>query len=198
MSIMRFFNRSHRAAELVREIEAHIELEANENRMRGLDPQEARRQAQVKFGSPRRVRENEWERNTMKLIDDTWRDLKYAARSLARAPGFTIAAVFVIALGIGANTALFTVVRSVLLEPLPFSQPDRLIQLYEQSPNGKRLYSYVAGGMYAAWKQQAPSVAQMAVFGTDSISLSGDGGPLPERIRYAECEWNLFSMLGCT
>jgi predicted permease len=196
MSIMRFFNRSHRAAELVREIEAHIELEANENRMRGLDPQEARRQAQVKFGSPRRVRENEWERNTMKLIDDTWRDLKYAARSLARAPGFTIAAVFVMALGIGANTALFTVVRSVLLEPLPFSQPDRLIQLYEQSPNGKRLYSYVAGGMYAAWKQQAPSVAQMAVFGTDSISLSGDGGPLPERIRYAECEWNLFSMLG--
>lgn len=196
MSIKRFFNRSHRDADLAREIEAHLELEAEENRSRGLSPAEARRRAYVKFGSLRRVRESEWERNTMKLIDDTWRDLKYAARTLARAPGFAIAAVLVMALGIGANTALFTVVRSVLLKPLPFSEPDRLIQLYEQSPNGKHLYNYVAGGMYAAWKQQAPSVEQMAVYGTDSISLSGDGGPLPERIRYAECEWNLFSMLG--
>ena len=191
-----FFNRRKRDADLASEIEAHLAMEAEENRARGLSPEEALRRAQIKFGSQRRVRESEWERSTMKLLDDTGRDLKYAARTLARAPGFTIAAVLVMALGIGANTALFTVVRSVLLQPLPFNQPDRLIQLYEQSPNGKRLYSYVAGGMYAAWKQQAPSVEQMAVYGTDSISLSGDGGPLPERIRYAECEWNLFPMLG--
>jgi putative ABC transport system permease protein len=196
MSMKRFLSRRRRAADLAREIEAHIELEAEENRSRGLSPQEARRLAYIKFGSPRRVRESEWESNTMKLIDDAWRDLKYAARTLARTPGFTVAAVLVMALGIGANTALFTVVRSVLLKPLPFKDSDRLIQLYEQSPNGKRLYNWVAGGMYAAWKQQAPSVEQMAVFGTDSISLSGDGGPLPERIRFAECSWNLFSMLG--
>jgi predicted permease len=196
MSINRFFRRRKRDADLAVEIEAHLALEAEENRARGLSPEEARRRANIKFGSPRRVRESEWERSTMKLIDDSWRDLKYAARTLARTPGFTIAAVLVMALGIGANTALFTVVRSVLLKPLPFTEPDRLIQLYEQSPNGKRLYSYVAGGIYAAWKKQSPSVEQMAVYGTDSISLSGDGGPLPERIRYAECEWNLFPMLG--
>ena len=196
MNLRRFFNRRKRDADLASEIEAHLAMEAEENRARGLSPEEALRRAQIKFGSQRRVRESEWERSTMKLLDDTGRDLKYAARTLARAPGFTIAAVLVMALGIGANTALFTVVRSVLLQPLPFNQPDRLIQLYEQSPNGKRLYSYVAGGMYAAWKLQAPSVEQMAVYGTDSISLSGDGGPLPERIRYAECEWNLFPMLG--
>jgi predicted permease len=129
-------------------------------------------------------------------VDDTWRDLKYAVRTLARTPGFAIAAALVMALGIGTNTALFTVVRSVLLKPLPFREPGRLVQLYEQSPGGKRAYSWVAGGMYAAWKQQSPSVEQMAIFGTDSISLSGDGAPLPERIRYAECSWNLFSMLG--
>ncbi len=196
MSMKRFLSRSRRDADLASEIEAHLELEAEENRSRGLSPQEARRQAYVKFGSPRRVRESEWESNTMKLIDDAWHDLKYAVRTLARTPGFTVAAVLVMALGIGANTALFTVVRSVLLKPLPFREPDRLIQLYEQSPSGKRAYSWVAGGMYAAWKQQAPSVEQMAIFGTDSISLSGDGSPLPERIRYAECSWNLFSMLG--
>ena len=196
MSIRRFFSRGRRDADLASEIEAHLALEVDDNIACGLSPEEARRRAYLKFGSPRRVRETEWENNTMRLIDDAGRDLKYSLRTLARTPGFTVAAVLVMALGIGANVALFTVVRSVLLKPLPFKDPARLIQIYEESPSGKRAYSWVAGGIYAAWKQQAPSVEQMAVFGTDSISLSGDGGPLPERIRYAECEWNLFSLLG--
>ena len=196
MSMKRFLSRNRRDAELAREIEVHLEMEIEENEARGLSPEEARRQAYVKFGSARRVRESEWESNTMMLMEGVWRDLKYAARTLTRTPGFTVAAILVMALGIGANSAIFAVVRSVLLKPLPFRDPDRLIQLYEQSPNGKRPYNYVAGGMYAAWRQQAPSVEQVAIYGTDSISLSGDGGPLPERIRYAECSWNLFSMLG--
>src|SRR5271163_2940854 len=127
MSLRRFFSRRRRDADLASEIEAHLALEAEENRARGLSPEEARRRANIRFGSPRRVRESEWERNTMKLIDDSGRDLKYAVRTLARAPGFTIAAVLVMALGIGANTALFTVVRSVLLKPLPFKDPNRLV-----------------------------------------------------------------------
>src|SRR5450631_3605026 len=196
MSMNRFFSQTRRDAELAREIAAHLAMEIEENEARGFSPEEARRQAHVKFGSARRVRESEWDSNTMMLIEGVWRDLKYAARTLTRTPGFAVAAVLVMALGIGANSAIFTVVRSVLLKPLPFKDPGRLIQLYEVSPNGKRPYNYVAGGMYAAWKQQAPSVEQMAVYGTDSISLSGDGGPLPERVRYAECEWNLFPMLG--
>lgn len=85
MIMKRFLSRSRRDADLASEIEAHLELEAEENRSRGLSPQEARRQAYVKFGSPRRVRESEWESNTMKLIDDAWHDLKYAVRTLARA-----------------------------------------------------------------------------------------------------------------
>lgn len=196
MNIRRFFSRRRRDEDLTQEINAHLEMEVEQNMERGLSQEDARRQAFVKFGSPRRVRESEWEGNTLRFVDDCWRDLKYAVRTLSRTPGFTISAVLVMALGIGANSALFTVVRSVLLKPLPFKDPGRLIQLYEVSPNGKRQFSYVAPGMYAAWKQQAPSVEQMAVYGTDSISLSGDGGPLPERIGYAECEWNLFSMLG--
>ena len=196
MNLKRFFNRRKRDEETAREIEAHIELEVELNEARGLAPEEARRRAYVKFGSARRVRERQWESNTMMLVEGVWRDVKYAIRTLVRTPGFAIAAVLVMALGIGANAALFTVVRSVLLKPLPFRDPGRLIQLYEVSPNGKRQFSYVAGGMYAAWKQQSPSVEEMAVYGTDSISLSGDSGLLAERIRYGECEWNLFSMLG--
>src|SRR5450631_144061 len=154
MSMNRFFSQTRRDAELSREIAAHLAMEIEENEARGFSPEEARRQAHVKFGSARRVRESEWESNTMMLIEGVWRDLKYAARTLTRTPGFAVAAVLVMALGIGANSAIFTVVRSVLLKPLPFKDPGRLIQLYEVSPNGKRPYNYVAGGMYAAWKQR--------------------------------------------
>jgi predicted permease len=196
MSCLKFFRRRQADAELQEEIDFHLAEETAENLARGLKPEESRRLAYLKFGNARRVRESEWEGHTIRPIEDAWRDFKYAVRTLMRTPGFTIAAVLVMALGIGANTAIFAVVRSVLLEPLPFKDPNRLIQLYEQSPGGKRAYSWVAAGMYSAWKQQAHSVEQMAIFGTDSISLSGDGGTLPERIRYAESSWNLFPLLG--
>jgi putative ABC transport system permease protein len=196
MSLKRFFGRSEKDAELSSEIEAHLAHEIDDNLARGMGEQEARRQAHLKLGSPRRIRETVWETNRLAWLEDTWRDLRYASRTLARTPGFSVVALLVMAMGIGANTALFTVVRSVLLKPLPFRDPDRLVQLYEQSVGGNRPYNYVAGGMYAAWKEQTPSVEQMAIYGTDSINLSGDGGALPEKIRYAECSWNLFPMLG--
>lgn len=90
-------------------------------------------------------------------------DVRHAARTLGRTLSFTLIAVLIMALGIGANTALFTVVRAVLINPLPFRDPDRLVQLYEKSPDGARAFSYVAPGMYAAWKQQAPGVEQMGI-----------------------------------
>ena len=196
MSWFRFFLRKHRDAELTAEIEQHLAREIEDNMANGMSREEACRQAHLKFGSPRRVREQLWEQNTPVFLEGIWRDLRYAITTLAKAPGFTLVAVSIMALGIGANTALFTVVRSVLLKPLPFNDPSRLIQLYEKSPGGQRQFSYIAPGMYAAWKKQAPSMEQMAIYGTDSINLSGDGGQLPEKIRYAECSWNLFPMLG--
>jgi predicted permease len=181
---------------LADELEAHLQHEVDDTIARGMSEEEAQRKARVKLGSVRRVRETVWERNSLEWLETVLRDLRYAIRTLLRTPGFTVTAVLVVALGIGANVALFTVVRSVLLKPLPFREPDRLIQLYEKSPNGGREYSYVAGGMYAAWKKSASSLEQMAIYGTDSINLSGTGGQLPEKLRYAEGSWNLFPMLG--
>ena len=175
MNLKRFFIKRKRDAELVREIEAHIAHEIDEYLARGLSSEEAHRQAYLKFGSPRRVREAEWEFNTLRFFDDLWRDFRYSARTLWRTPGFALVAVIVMALGIGANTAIFTVVRSVLLKPLPFKDPDRLIQLYEKSADNRHLYNYVAGGMYAAWKKQAPSIEQMGIYGTRSVNLSDNG-----------------------
>ena len=196
MNLKRFFIKRKRDAELVREIEAHIAHEIDEYLARGLSSEEAHPQAYLKFGSPRRVREAEWEFNTLRFFDDLWRDFRYSARTLWRTPGFALVAVIVMALGVGANTAIFTVVRSVLLKPLPFKDPDRLIQLYEKSADNRHLYNYVAGGMYAAWKKQAPSIEQMGIYGTRSVNLSDNGGELPERVRYADGSWDLFSTLG--
>lgn len=196
MNLKRFFTRKSADAELADELEAHLLHEEDENIARGMNPVEARRQARLKLGSRIRVRETVWEKNSFEWLETLLRDLRYAVRTLSRSPGFTVTAVLVMALGIGANVALFTVVRSVLLKPLPFREPDRLVQFYEKSPNGRRQYSYVAGGMYEAWKKAASSVEQMAIYGTDSINLSGGGGQLPEQIRYAEGSWNLLPMLG--
>ena len=171
-------------------------MRSTDNIARGMSEEEARRQARLKLGSVRRVRETVWERNSLEWFETMLRDLRYAVRTLSRTPAFTVTAVLVMALGIGANVTLFTVVRSVLLKPLPFREPDRLIQLYEKSPDGRREYSYIAGGMYAAWKKAASSVEQMAIYGTDSINLSGTGGQLPEKLRYAKCSWDLLPMMG--
>jgi predicted permease len=196
MNLKRFFSRSAADAELAQELETHIQHEVDDNLARGMSKEEAVRRARVKLGSVRRVRESMWERNSLEWLETILHDLRYSLRTLSRTPGFTVTAVLVMALGVGANVALFTVVRSVLLKPLPFREPDRLIQLYEKSPNGRREFNYTAGGMYAAWKKAASSVEQMAIYGTDSINLSGTGGQLPEKIRYAECSWNLLPMLG--
>jgi putative ABC transport system permease protein len=181
---------------LAQELEAHLQHEVDHNIARGMSEEKARRQARLKLGSVRRVHETVWERNSLEWFETMLRDLRYAVRTLSRTPAFTVTAVLVMALGIGANVTLFTVVRSVLLKPLPFREPDRLIQLYEKSPDGRREYSYIAGGMYAAWKKAASSVEQMAIYGTDSINLSGSGGQLPEKLRYAKCSWDLLSMMG--
>jgi predicted permease len=193
---MKWWQTRKKNADLERELRSDLELEEEEQRDRGVSPEEARYAALRAFGNPTLIREQTHAIWSWSWIESLAREMRYGLRTLRRAPGFAIVAIVVMTLGIASTTALFTIVRSVLLKPLPFRDPDQLIQLYEQAASGTHPYNYVAGGMYAAWKSQVPSVEQMAVYGTDSNNLSDDGGRLPERIRYAECSWNLFSTLG--
>jgi putative ABC transport system permease protein len=196
MSIGRFFRRRKEDQELVREVEAHVAHEVDENVARGMTEGEARRQARLKFGSTVSVREDVWEWNTMEIVESIWRDLKYAVRTLRRAPVFALAVVLVMALGIGANTALFALVRSVLLKPLPFGDAQRLVMLYEVTGDGKYPYNVVAGGIFEAWQKETQSFEQLAIWGGNGYTLSGDAGQLPEQLQGTVCSWNLFTALG--
>jgi predicted permease len=189
----RYFQRTQQDAELAREIEAHIAHEIDENVARGMSAEEARRRARIKFGSARIVREDVWEWNTIGVLDDLWRDFRYVLRTLRRAPGFALAVIVVMALGIGAVTGMFTIVRSVLLKPLPFPNADRLVRLYEMYGDQNNV---VAGGMFQAWQKEAESFEQIAAFRESTYNLSGAGGQLPEEMNATMCSWNFFSTLG--
>ncbi len=130
-------------------------------------------------------------------MNTLFQDLRYGLRMLAKNPGFTAVAVLTLALGIGATTALFTVVRSVLLRPLPFKNPERLVRLYEHSSDDKFAYNTVAGGVFAEWRKQSHGFSDLAIISTDDqYNLSGAGGQLAEKVNAAECSWNLFPTLG--
>jgi putative ABC transport system permease protein len=123
-------------------------------------------------------------------------DVRYGLRQLRRNPGFTAAAVITLAMGIGTTTALFTVVHSVLLEPLPFKDPARLLRLYEHSSDDKFPYNNNAAGVFAEWKKQSSGFSDLALMGGGQYNLSSAGGQLPEKVSAAECSWNLFPTLG--
>ena len=131
MIFSRFFHRRRRDRDLAKEIAAHIREERAENIARGLTPEEADLRARIKFGSARRVHEDLWQQNSVAPFENLTRDLRYTIRTLARTPGFTLTAILVMALGIGATAALFTVVKAVLLNPLPYPNSSRLVSLYE-------------------------------------------------------------------
>jgi predicted permease len=137
MSWRRFFRRRRSDRDLAREIAAHLDAERAENLARGLTAEEAERRAHIKFGSARRVHEDLWYQNSLAFLEGILRDLKYALRSLAHAPGFALTVILIMALGIGANTAVFSVMNAVLLKSLPVADPQRVVYLQiDGQPDG--------------------------------------------------------------
>jgi len=192
---MKWWQLKKRDADLEREIGSDLELEEEEQRERGASAEEARYAALRAFGNPALIRDQTraaWRWNGLESIA---RELRFSLRALRRTPGFTIIAIVVMAMGIGANVALFTVVRGVLLKPLPFNDPDSLVMLYE-SGNDAPGYSVVAGGIYSEWKSQNRSFSNLALALQSRVGLSGEGGQLPEKLKSAQFSWNMLHTLG--
>jgi predicted permease len=201
MSWSRFLRRKRSDAELQNEIETFLTEETADNRARGMSPEEARRQARVKLGNAQKVRESLWTQNSPLLLTHGGRDVKYAFRTLSRTPGFSIIAIVVMALCVGAATSLFTIVRSVLLRPLPFRDPDRLVMVFEHYRSVKANtpdfnYNIVAPADFYDWRSKTHGFEDMAVRRYAGYNLTGERGELPETVRAVAASWNWFPLLG--
>jgi predicted permease len=145
MSWRRYFQRTRRDEELAAEIESYIAQETEDNIARGMNRDDARYAALRKFGSSTAAREAVYEMNSLSPIDALWQDLKYAARQLRLNPGFALTAILSLALGIGANTAIFTLVDQILLRLLPVENPRELVQLRLR---GQRFGNQIGDGLH--------------------------------------------------
>jgi predicted permease len=187
-----------RDADVERELRSDLELEEEEQREHGVPPEEAGYAALRAFGNPTLICEQTSAIWSWNWLESLARDLRFSLRTLRSTPGFTVIAILVMALGIGAHVALFTVVRGVLLKPLPFHDPDRLVMLYEAGLQNDDAAgpNVVSGGMYAEWKHQSRSFSSLALAKGIRVGLSGSGGQLPEKLKSALFSWNMLSTLG--
>jgi predicted permease len=195
---MRWWQIGKRDADLERELRSDLELEEEEQREQGLSPEEAPYAARRAFGNPTLIREHTRAAWGWSWLEQFLRDVKYGARTLLRSPGFSLISVLVMAVGIGATTSLFTVVRAVLLRPLPFRDSGKLVMLYEHFRH-KTLgdgFNAVAPGDYREWRSETHGFEDMAAMRGYGGIVSGVHSELPEVVQSAAGSANLFSLLG--
>jgi predicted permease len=178
------------------ELENHLAMHIEDGMRAGLDREEARRQALIRLGGLEQAKIAHRERSGLPLLEAFGRDVAYGVRTLRKNPGFATISILIIAIGIGANVALFTLVRSVLLRPLPFAAPDRLVALYGQNPNDPDPRGAVAAGDFYEWQKASGGFEQMAMWRWSGYNLSGDKDELPEFVSAAYVSWNMLSTLG--
>ena len=198
---MRWWQIRGRDADLERELRSDLELEEEEQRESGLESEEARYAARRAFGNPTLIREQTRAIWSWNGLESLLQDLKISIRTLFRSPGFSLIAVLVMALCIGAVTSLFTVVRSVLLKPLPFRDPGRLVMLCEHFRDGRSNregfnYNPVAPADFFDWRTQTHGFEDMAAMRYWQFNLTGERGELPENVSARGGSWNLFPLLG--
>jgi predicted permease len=198
MTMLMLFRRGSESARLNDELQFHLEQQVKENIAGGLTPDEARYRALRTFGNPTALSDQARSTWSWNWLEKFLRDIRYGARTLTRSPGFALTAIFVMALGIGATTSLFTIVRAVLLKPLPFRDPDKLVVVYEhfRTTIGDKEFNPVSPADFRDWRQQTHGFQEMAVWRTYGFDLTGDHAELPEVVQAAAGSWNLFSVLG--
>src|SRR5690606_36296280 len=176
------------------EMRAHLEYETAERVRGGAHPEAARRDALVAFGSVEAHKEAARDARGTRVAEDFGRDLRYAARALAHQRAFALSAMLTFALGIGAATANFSVVYGVLLRPLPYDAPDRLVTLWERHDGRGVDRNVVSVSAFEAWRDQVTALEGVAAMVPAPVTLQGAAGP--DRVVGAEVSPELFPLLG--
>jgi predicted permease len=188
------FRRKRVERELDDEMRAHMAMLVDEKIATGLSPEQARRNALREFGGVDQVKEQVRDVRMGALIEQVWLDVRYAARMLRKNPGFTAIVVITLALGIGVNTAIFSLVDGILLRPLPYEQPDRLVRLVQsQRQLGLDAWN-LSQATFTSLRDNTHSLEAVAAYSTSGANLTGDGDP--ERVSIGTVSADFFKVLG--
>ena len=181
--------------ELTEEVGSYVELLTEKKMKEGMNEREARRAAMVEVGGVEQVKEEVRAGRTGFAIETFFQDLRYGMRSLLKKPGFTLTAVIALALGIGANTAIFSVINGVLLRSLSYSDPDTIVMLWERSVSGSRERNVASPANFLDWQKQSTSFEEMAAVAEQRVNLTGGSGE-PEEIKAQYVSQGFFPVLG--
>jgi predicted permease len=194
MRLLATFRPGNSDFEFDNELRSILQMQVDDNLGRGMTPEEARRQARIQLGGVEQVRQVARDHRGLPWLEVLARDLRYSARTLLRTPGFTVVAMLVMAIGIGASVSLFTVIHSVVLRPLPFPQPERLVAIYSQDAGSSQ--NAAAPGDFYDWQSASRGFEQMAIWRWTGFNMSSSDGQLPEFLNAGTCSWKFFSTLG--
>jgi putative ABC transport system permease protein len=176
------------------EIAEHLALQIEQNECTGMAPAEARRQAAIKLGAAQSIRERHHDEQSLPFIENLFFDLRYAIRMLVRSPGFSFIAIATMALGIGATTAIYSVINATLLHPLPYPNPSELVRIQDDLPG---VGAHGVGISVPEWRDLESSgiFQSAAITGTGAnVNLTGSAQPL--RLSFKQVTPNYFSVLG--
>jgi len=179
--------------DLEEELRSHIEMRAADNLAAGMSPQAARYEAQKRFGNTALLKEDTRNADIVGWLDVAARDFRYALRMLQRSPGFTAVAVLTLVLGIGANTAIFSVINSVLLRPLPYHDPGSLVMVWETNSQHPKPHNTVSPPNFLDWQTRNTVFSDMAYIADVRNNLTGIGDP--EEVVVQAVSANFFSVL---
>src|SRR5580704_17779709 len=188
------FRHGHADQELAREVSAHLTLLEDEFQRRGLSPDEARTQALRAYGGVEQAKQLHREERSILWLEQTFADLRVACRSLLKTPGFTTVAVVTLALGIGANIAIFTVVNAVLLRPLPFQHPEQLVRVFDDLNGAGAKDVGMSEPEFEDLRRSSDVFDDISVLWPVSAALVG--GDHPDRIELLTTSSDYFQLLG--
>lgn len=199
------FRKRRSDAEFAAELESHLQLHVEDKLRAGMTPEAARRDALIKLGGVEQTKENYRERRGLPFVESTLQDLRFALRTLRKSPGFTAIAVLTLALGIGANAAIFTLIDAVMLRSLPVANPGQLYRLGDnnnccvmtgtQNDGSFVLYSYA---LYKELRGHTPEFSELAAFepSLEDLSVRRGGGSATEPYKAEYVSGNYFTMFG--